>query len=93
MRRIMKNNAEILNEIIEAFYNEEWPEYFQEAVCNIFEEEGITAVYRAVDAEPVKHGRWEWEKVVLAYTCSLCHHYTYDGQPNYCPACGAKMDL
>lgn len=90
MRRIYKNNAEILNEIIEAFYNEEWPEYFQDAVDSIFKEEGITAAYRAI-AEPVKRGHWIWEKVVLAYTCSLCHHFTYDGQPNYCPNCGARM--
>lgn len=56
-------------------------------------QEAYKIAVEALKTEPVKHGRWEWEKVVLAYTCSLCHHYTYDGQPNYCPACGAKMDL
>lgn len=45
-----------------------------------------------IEAEPVKRGHWIWEKAVLAYTCSLCHHFTYDGQPNYCPNCGARMD-
>ena len=43
-----------------------------------------------IEVEP-KHGYWIWEKVVSAYTCSLCHHFTYDGQPNYCPYCGADM--
>lgn len=41
--------VEILNKIIEAFYNEEWPEYFQEAVSDIFKEEGITETYRATN--------------------------------------------
>ena len=93
----MKNNAEILNEIIEAFYNEEWPEYFQEAVGDIFEEEGITAAYRAVDAESVKHGRWKVLASGNDAICTNCEHYwipngdQYDY--HYCPHCGAKMDL
>ena len=58
----------------------------------------------AIDAEPVKHGRWgmdidfvfsyELEDYICEdhYTCSLCD---YDSLHNttYCPNCGAKMDL
>lgn len=40
------------------------------------------------------HGKWETNKVAFMKTCSLCgkpvdqsHDY------NYCPECGAKMDL
>ena len=47
-----------------------------------------------VDAEPVRHGRWnprtglkhpDW------FTCSECTGQ-FDYKWNYCPNCGAKMD-
>lgn len=56
-----------------------------------------------VEAEPVRHGRWE---IVIVSTsnpyeseieekCSLCGRFVqrYGTQPqdNYCPNCGAKM--
>ena len=59
---------------------------------------------KTVDAEPVRHGRWE---IVIVSTsnpyeseieekCSLCGRFVqrYGTQPqdNYCPNCGAKMD-
>ena len=59
----------------------------------------------AVEAEPVRHGRWE---IVIVSTsnpyeseieekCSLCGRFVqrYGTQPqdNYCPNCGATMDL
>ena len=41
-----------------------------------------------------RHGKWETNKVAFMKTCSLCgksvdqsHDY------NFCPECGAKMDL
>ena len=51
----------------------------------------------AADVEPVRHGRWGkkqggfWEFA----TCSLCGEKTptVGIAPNYCPNCGAKMDL
>ena len=58
----------------------------------------------AVEAEPVRHGRWE---IVIVSTsnpyeseieekCSLCGRFVqrYGTQPqdNYCPNCGARMD-
>ena len=45
------------------------------------------------DVEEVRHGKWiELPPFKNIYTCSLCgrwgeHHW------NYCPNCGAKMDL
>lgn len=54
----------------------------------------------AVDAEPVRHGRWEvfyedWRKQLSGYQCSACG-YTFfgcgSGSYEYCSYCGAKMD-
>lgn len=52
----------------------------------------------AADVDPVVHGRWvEKEKYTfgIMYDCSLCENRILDnGYPwNYCPNCGAKMDL
>lgn len=47
-----------------------------------------------IDAEPVRHGRWEGKK--WFYSCSICGGLSpEDGgvKTNYCPDCGAKMDL
>ena len=50
-----------------------------------------------VDAEPVKHGRWK--ECGYKWRCSSCGVLMdIDGTPkenllNYCPNCGAKMDL
>ena len=41
----------------------------------------------AVDAEPVRHGRWEH-----GLQCPFCNQIDTT-KPNYCPNCGAKMDL
>lgn len=40
----------------------------------------------AVDAEPVRHGRW-----VHGMQCSECKQVDL-ARPNYCCNCGAKMD-
>ena len=51
----------------------------------------------AVDAEPVRHGRWgEYEFFPLSpslngYPCSNCGQHV-DRKTCYCPNCGAKMD-
>lgn len=56
----------------------------------------------AVEAVPVMHGRWEKnekesEKHTEAiYFCSVCRNHDAWGETektNYCPNCGAKMDL
>ena len=52
---------------------------------------------KSADVEPVRHGRWVdkqggfWEVA----TCSNCgeKHPTVCIIPNYCPNCGAIMDL
>lgn len=54
----------------------------------------------AVDAEPIKHGRWINDKGL--YKCSVCNNFTITGwdipieQMNktmkYCNNCGARMD-
>ena len=58
----------------------------------------------AVDATPVVHGRWvhttkeddDWGGTFHRFTCSACDWSmgdNPDGWGNYCPNCGAKMDL
>lgn len=49
----------------------------------------------AIDAEPVRHGRWVKTKYD-DYVCSLCGEEApndgYDCGAKYCYECGAKMD-
>ena len=63
--------------------------------------------FPAADVAPVRHGRWEKEppytsvggEYKKALICSQCHSFfVSDGNKpwqmhNYCPNCGAKMDL
>ena len=48
----------------------------------------------AVDAEPVRHGRWIGTSFGTI-KCSLCgsSYNIYKGFAEYCAGCGAKMDL
>ena len=55
----------------------------------------------AVDAEPVRHGKWidHGDYITTAYgsldlkICSICNaEVTLDGYDYYCANCGAKMD-
>lgn len=52
----------------------------------------------AADVAPVRHGKWEWD-IEDIYRCSNCaeksHVKEVIGHPewDYCPNCGAKMDL
>ena len=52
-----------------------------------------------IEAEPVKHGRWENHPHAYGFErCSVCHDCNIwgewaDGKKwNFCPNCGAKMD-
>lgn len=59
-----------------------------------------------IEAEPVKHGRWEadkediyWGNHMVRMFCSCCKQTTYFDREkgkfilfDYCPNCGAKMD-
>lgn len=53
----------------------------------------------AVDAEPVRHGRWvaaESPAHLAAIKCSECNtmfHLRWKAYLIFCPRCGAKMDL
>ena len=59
----------------------------------------------AADVEEVKHGKWIevqkeniWNDIVPVLECSACGKYTVGTRgimtkSNYCPNCGAKMDL
>lgn len=42
------------------------------------------------DVEEVQHARWHFDGV--SYECSACKEVYRSGY-NYCPWCGAKMDL
>ena len=48
----------------------------------------------AADVAPVRHGRWIMhdDEFGLTCECSACHIETM-GDGNYCPNCGAKMEL
>ena len=50
----------------------------------------------AVDAEPVRHGRWEQYPGPSDIRCTYCKvEFDKSKMPlarNYCPNCGAKMD-
>lgn len=47
--------------------------------------------YKAVPVPP--QGKWiPSEDDSKVFGCSECHEIVY-GTPNYCPHCGAKMDL
>ena len=47
----------------------------------------------AVDAEPVRHGRWiRQDDTYTRYVCSECKSKNHGGHGRYCPNCGAKLD-
>lgn len=59
--------------------------------------EKINELIDAVNAFKPKHGHWEVgyaEYGVVVHRCSLCGHAiaTHEDS-NYCPNCGARMDL
>ena len=47
---------------------------------------------KTADVVPVRHGKWLHRKNGVAY-CSECEVDTVEDETNYCPNCGAKMDL
>ena len=49
----------------------------------------------AADVAPVRHGRWNDSLARITPYCSVCghSHRCLIRTPNYCPNCGAKMDL
>lgn len=55
---------------------------------------GLDDPYFTIDAEPVRHGKWEvCENDPTYVRCSECGELNCEAYPsNYCPECGAKMD-
>ena len=55
--------------------------------------------FPAADVVPVRHGRWDSNDLngyKWAFACSECgwvDGYPFNDRHNYCPNCGAKMDL
>ena len=47
---------------------------------------------QAADVAPVRHGKWLHRKNGVAY-CSECEVDTVEDETNYCPNCGATMEL
>ena len=53
----------------------------------------------SADVTPVRHGRWIWHSEERGYLCSECGsgcllNYESDWhKSDWCPHCGAKMDL
>lgn len=53
------------------------------------------------DVQEIKHGHWieqakikkDGEVRLVHWRCSLCGCFLGTNTANYCPACGAKMDL
>lgn len=98
-----------LDEVIDAIESTEWYHLVNGKLSEGAEDENhalylATDIYKAigevqqVDAEPVRHGKWDYVTVVDEgfWRCSTC------GTPSealgarklykYCPFCGAKMD-
>lgn len=49
---------------------------------------------KAEDVAPVVHGKWQYIETndEHFFLCSICNNKEY-WESNYCPECGAKMDL
>ena len=78
------------------------PDYNVPIVAKALEQQGQTflkLVKKAPteDVEKVKHGEWikdnNFSQIVNKYKCSLCGVEDIVLHHNYCPNCGAKMDL
>lgn len=54
----------------------------------------IVALAPTENAEFVHRGLWiVQDNTYTRYMCSECQSKNYGGHENYCPNCGAKMDL
>ena len=62
-------------------------------------EKDVTRLLSLADVQPVKHGKNLKEAWSSLFECSICHWSCWDTYCNdtsgydYCPNCGAKMDL
>lgn len=81
MRIINAENAVVLNNLKERSTDE--------VLCAIVSQ--INGL-QTIEAEPVRHGRWEYDDVNDLDYCSECNTTGMNGDFPYCPWCGAKMD-
>ena len=82
-------------------------EEYEDGTCDWgFGHQNILEVINSVpaaDVAPVRHGRWihttieddDWGSTFHSWACSNCDFSTGQNQngTNYCPNCGARMDL
>lgn len=84
---------------LDIWHETEYQDGYYDGFCD-----GIAEVEEAptIEAEPVMHGRWiDRTKSVKGlwdyrFDCSTCGHIFWNAgikNFNYCPNCGAKMDL
>ena len=89
-------NADALYENVEAITFNEVPVAHQPYVQAAFEAfDVVVRMQPTIDAEPVRHGRWIHD-VNNLYGCSECRvreTMSHRHMKNYCPNCGAKMDV
>lgn len=71
-------------------------------VYSLFDVDGLASLHITdidviprVDVEPVRHGQWIEYQIPPIICCSNCDWATdvKEKNFNYCPNCGAKMDL
>lgn len=73
--------------------------YHDGYVDGVYDAEDAIKALPSVEAEPVRHGRWETDGMpmddgeYLMTRCTVCGTaYEYGHNENYCGYCGAKMD-
>ena len=75
---------------IEKYLSEIWSEYVDIKDHDDFAN-SVKATFNKSNAN--KFGKWLEEEWTLQYVCSVCHHQGSRYKTDYCPNCGAKMDL
>ena len=95
----------IEREALKAKITEEKDLYPPESEYEIGYNNGLTMAYSLVlaaptiEAEPVKHGRWLYSSIETPVfrVCDQCAAAFVtgrnQGEYNYCPSCGAKMEV
>lgn len=72
-------------------------EGWQEKCDGVFQAKELIDKCPAVDAEPVRHGRWINPRLNKyghpCHQCNQCLFVASQKDRNFCPDCGAKMDL
>lgn len=75
--------------LFDALYDNEF-----QTLCPLDEVSDVIDAAPTLDYAPVRHGEWEDDSYV--WRCNLCKKWFMvedcDGEMNFCPNCGAKMD-